>query len=94
MTCPKCREGFVLPGEPSGTMEMGFNGAYYARAPEGQESSCAVLLLTDGFGMGLKNCKIMADNFAQQLGCDVWIPDYFDGEYVASRTTIIFDNTT
>lgn len=80
MSCPKCQEGFVLPGEPTGTIEKDFNGAYYSPAPSGTPLKQAVLFFTDGFGLPLNNCKIMADNYAKRLNCDVWIPDYFDGE--------------
>ncbi|KAF8903658.1 dienelactone hydrolase endo-1,3,1,4-beta-D-glucanase [Gymnopilus junonius] len=41
-------------------------------------SKRTVLLLTDAFGLPLKNCKIMADKFSKILKCDVWIPDYFN----------------
>lgn len=79
MTCPNCAEGFVLPGEPTGSIQPEYQGAYHAQAPTG-ESKRAVLLLTDGFGLDLKNCKILADRISSRLGCDVWAPDYFKGE--------------
>ncbi|KIM36572.1 hypothetical protein M413DRAFT_449109 [Hebeloma cylindrosporum] len=80
MACPKCQEGFVLPGEPIGNIEQDFLGAYHASAPNGETSQRALIFLTDGFGLPLKNCKIMADNLAKRLECDVWIPDYFGGK--------------
>jgi hypothetical protein len=76
MSCPDCTNGGVLPGEPSGTFST--NGAYYAAAPE-PTSKRAVLLLTDVFGLALKNPKILADGLATRLACDVWVPDIFDG---------------
>jgi len=81
MSCPKCQEGFVLPGDPIGTIDQDFLGAYHASAPNGETSQHALIFLTDGFGLPLKNCKIMADNLAKRLECDVWIPDYFDGQF-------------
>ena len=78
--CGKCVEGSILPGEPTGSMQ--YNGtAYFAPAPEGQTqpSKSAVVLLTDIFGLPLVNCKIMADRFAKEVGCDVWVPDMFNG---------------
>jgi len=57
-------------------------GAYYAPAPAGSPESSkkkAVLILTDAFGLPLKNPKIMADRIAKELQCDVWVPDLFDG---------------
>ncbi|TFK38922.1 dienelactone hydrolase endo-1,3,1,4-beta-D-glucanase [Crucibulum laeve] len=83
MTCPNCREGFTLPGEPTGVTSTEFNGAYCAAGliPEnGVASKRAIVFLTDGFGLPLINCKLMADDFAKRLGCDVWVPDYFAGK--------------
>ena len=83
MSCPDCSNGGYLPGEPTGTFST--QGAYFAPAPvaPGTEgplvSKRAVLLLTDVFGLPLKNSKIVADNLAKRLNCDVWIPDYFEG---------------
>lgn len=90
MSCPKCVEGYVLPGEPGGQMEPDFQGAYHAtyyasdNAAEAQSASSTrtIVFLTDGFGLPLKNCKIMADNLARRLECDVWVPDYLDGVYI------------
>ena len=85
MACPNCAEGAFLPGEPTGTINPDFQGAYYAPGPlsDGTSTSntsrLSVLLLTDAFGLPLKNCKIMADDLAKRLECDVWIPDYFAG---------------
>jgi hypothetical protein len=76
MSCPDCTTGGILPGEPTGTFSI--KGAYCAAAPEAT-SKRAVLLLTDGFGLDLKNCKILADDMAKRLRCDVWVPDIFDG---------------
>jgi hypothetical protein len=80
MSCPDCTTGAYLPGEPTGTIST--QGAYFAPAPATEEphvTKHAVLLLTDGFGLALKNSKIVADNLAKRLNCDVWVPDYFEG---------------
>ena len=55
--------------------------AYFHPAPDGAPSSRAIVLLTDVFGLPLKNCKIMADEFAKRVGCDVWVPDLFAGAW-------------
>jgi len=83
MACPNCVEGAFLPGEPTGTINSDFQGAYYAPGSLSDGTSTskrAVLLLTDAFGLPLKNCKIIADDLAKRLECDVWIPDYFAGK--------------
>ncbi|KIM36570.1 hypothetical protein M413DRAFT_449107 [Hebeloma cylindrosporum] len=80
MICPQCSQGSFLPGEPTGTFSDEFQGAYFAPGPGEGPSKRAVLYLTDAFGLDLKNSKIMADEFAKRLECDVWIPDYFAGK--------------
>lgn len=77
MSCPDCTKGGVLPGEPTG--HMNDDNSYLAPAPTGGSSSRAIVLLSDAFGLPLKNTKILADNFAQRLACDVWVPDLFAG---------------
>jgi len=70
----------VLSGDPTGSILPDFHGAYLAPASaDGAASAQAVLLLTDAFGMSLPNPKIMADKLSKELGCDVWVPDYFAG---------------
>ncbi|EKM51493.1 uncharacterized protein PHACADRAFT_261654 [Phanerochaete carnosa HHB-10118-sp] len=76
-----CYKGYVIEGEPNGQI---VDGAYFAPAPEPQDGSetipsCAVVLLTDIFGLALKNPRIIADELAQRIGCDVWVPDLFQG---------------
>ena len=81
MSCEQCTQGYVLDGEPEGTM---VDGAYLRTAPsvEGADAGTptrAVVLLTDIFGLPLKNSKLVADEIARRVGCDVWVPDLFDG---------------
>ncbi|KAJ7804047.1 hypothetical protein B0H14DRAFT_2885955, partial [Mycena olivaceomarginata] len=67
MSCPDCFKGSVLDGEPTGVIS-GIDGAYFAPA-----------LPTQTPGLNLKNPKILADQFALHLACDVWVPDFFAG---------------
>ena len=78
MSCPQCTQGYILPGEPTGAI---VDGNYFVRAPGGGEdaSSNAIVLLTDIFGLGLINSKLLADELAKRVGCDVWVPDLFEG---------------
>lgn len=80
MSCEQCTQGYVLPGEPTGAM---IDGAYFRAGPEGSDASKAIVLLTDIFGLPLKNCRIMADELSQKVGCDVWVPDLFAGAFYA-----------
>ncbi|KAJ7629577.1 hypothetical protein B0H17DRAFT_1150556 [Mycena rosella] len=72
MSCPDCFKGAVLEGEPTGIISSQFDGAYFAT---GGTSKRAIILLTDIFGLPLKNPKILADNFAKHLECDL---SFFD----------------
>lgn len=81
--CENCTKGFVLPGEPTGSIIPEFNGAYLAKGPEGYTKR-AVVYLSDMFGLPLVNSKIMADYLAKTLSCDVWAPDMFDGKPMAT----------
>ncbi|KAK2459314.1 hypothetical protein APHAL10511_008669 [Amanita phalloides] len=78
MSCPNCVIGGLLPGEPTGITS--FQNAYLAAAPSESPSKRAVLLLTDIFGLAYNNPKIIADKLAKDINCDVWVPDYFNGE--------------
>ncbi|GLB45447.1 hypothetical protein LshimejAT787_2300070 [Lyophyllum shimeji] len=56
------------------------HGAYFAPSPninaKEEHSERAVLLLTDD---QLETTRILADNLALRLDCDVWVPDYLQG---------------
>ncbi|KAJ7342470.1 hypothetical protein DFH08DRAFT_782889 [Mycena albidolilacea] len=80
MSCPDCFKGSVLDREPTGVISE-IDGAYFAPGPSDANSGShrAIILLTDGFGLNLKNPKILADQFALHLACDVWVPDFFAG---------------
>ncbi|TEB30666.1 hypothetical protein FA13DRAFT_1630540 [Coprinellus micaceus] len=92
MSCPRCAEGYILPGEPKGAIQSDFTGAYLATPSNGAtESKRAVLLLTDVFGLPLQNCRIIADEVAERLQCDVWIPDYFDGGHLWTNRASVVD---
>ncbi|KIK69628.1 hypothetical protein GYMLUDRAFT_34013 [Collybiopsis luxurians FD-317 M1] len=77
MSCPDCKKGAILPGEPTGSIAP--NGAYFSPGPSG-DSARAIILLTDIFGLPLVNSKLLADHFSKKLSCDVWVPDMFNGK--------------
>lgn len=83
MSCPRCQEGAFLPGEPKGTVGGILGDSYLSPSPVAESNAIqkkAIVMLTDGFGLPLKNCKIIADELAKQLECDVWVADYFLGK--------------
>lgn len=77
MSCENCFKGYILPGEPSGSI---VDGAYlHAASSPAPGPKRAVVLFTDIFGLDLVNCKIQADLLSEKLNMDVWVPDLFDG---------------
>ncbi|KAF8478074.1 dienelactone hydrolase endo-1-3,1,4-beta-D-glucanase [Russula ochroleuca] len=78
MTCTYCYKGFVLPGEPKGSM---VGQDYFTAAPnDATQRTKAIVLLTDIFGLPLPNPRIVADHLAEHVGVDVWVPDLFNGK--------------
>ena len=78
MSCEQCTQGYVLEGEPQGTM---VGDAYLRAASAEGPSKAAVVLLTAIFGLALVNSKLIADEISKRLQCDVWVPDLFAGAY-------------
>ncbi|GAA5869157.1 hypothetical protein JCM3774_003967 [Rhodotorula dairenensis] len=79
-----CFQGYVLDGEPKGTMED-LGGLAYYFAP-GKSTERAIVLGTDLFGLGIPNCKVLADWFAENTGLPVFVPDLLEGDYVDPAT--------
>ncbi|KWU44382.1 hypothetical protein RHOSPDRAFT_34174 [Rhodotorula sp. JG-1b] len=87
-TCSQCFQGSRLQGEPKGNMvrdRLGGLEYYLAKGGEAAKDSKAIVLGTDIFGLGLPNPKIMADLFAERTRLDVYVPDYFQGEYMDEK---------
>ena len=80
MSCENCFKGYILPGDPTGSM---IGTAYYRSAPTSPSgtdtSKRAIILLTDIFGLAIKNPRIIADLLSEKVGVDVWVPDIFNG---------------
>ncbi|KAI0004577.1 dienelactone hydrolase endo-1-3,1,4-beta-D-glucanase [Russula compacta] len=77
-SCTYCYKGFVLPGEPKGSM---VGPDYFTPAPsDATQRTKAIVLLTDIFGLPLPNPRIVADHLAEHVGVDVWVPDFFNGK--------------
>jgi carboxymethylenebutenolidase len=83
LPCKDCVSGYILPGDPRGTLLS--DGSYLTKPEKGNNANSekrALVLLTDSFGLQLQNPKILADSFANHLGCDVFVPDLFNGRLV------------
>ncbi|KAI0283913.1 dienelactone hydrolase endo-1-3,1,4-beta-D-glucanase [Russula aff. rugulosa BPL654] len=86
MSCTYCYKGFALPGEPKGTI---VGQDYFTAAPnDATQPTKAIILLTDFFGLPLPNPRILADQLAEQVGVDVWVPDFFNGKPPADVNTL------
>lgn len=85
MSCENCFKGYILPGDPTGSM---IGTAYHRSAPASPSgtdaSKHAIILLTDIFGLAIKNPRIIADLLSEKVGVDVWVPDVFNGAPIAT----------
>jgi hypothetical protein len=80
-------KGFVLPGEPKGSM---IGPDYFTPARGGYTlPTKAIILLTDVFGLSMPNPKIVADHLAERVSVDVWIPDLFNGGLRPYTSTLL-----
>ncbi|KAK7048323.1 DLH domain-containing protein [Favolaschia claudopus] len=74
MSCPDCFTGSVLEGTPTGVISD-IDSAYFASgSPDGNSNT-----KRNDYRLKLNNPKIIADQFALHLKCDVWVPDFFQG---------------
>jgi hypothetical protein len=53
---------------------------------QAENSKKAVIILPDIFGLGINNPKILADEFAEKLGVDVYVPDMFAGSHISGES--------
>jgi len=77
-----CVTGNRLPGAATGTMEkVGQFDTYLINkaTTDSGEKKRAIVILTDVFGLPLNNPQITADVLNERVGCDVYVPDLFQG---------------
>ncbi|KAI8907986.1 dienelactone hydrolase [Gorgonomyces haynaldii] len=80
MTTKLCCAGVQDEGTPIGTLEsIGGQSCYVSK---GTATNKAIVLVTDVFGLGIKNPKLLADAFAKETGFSVYVPDLFKGKEV------------
>ncbi|KAI9340754.1 dienelactone hydrolase [Zopfochytrium polystomum] len=76
-----CRSGFVWQGTPTGSIEtIGGVEAYVARPKT--PSTHFIVILTDVFGHGLPNVRLIADSVAA-CGFNCVVPDILNGDPLA-----------
>ncbi|KAJ9097241.1 hypothetical protein QFC21_004910 [Naganishia friedmannii] len=75
-----CISGVTWEGEPKGQVQkISGHDVYVAEPKEGGDKSKALLLLSDVFGLGLVNNKLLADDYARQ-GYHTYLVDYLSGD--------------
>ncbi|KAJ9102624.1 hypothetical protein QFC19_004733 [Naganishia cerealis] len=78
-----CISGVTWEGTPEGQVRK-INGhdVYVGEPKQGGDKSKALLFLSDVFGLGLINNKLMVDDFARQ-GYYTYLVDYLSGDPIA-----------
>ncbi|KAJ9110746.1 hypothetical protein QFC20_002787 [Naganishia adeliensis] len=78
-----CVSGVTWEGTPEGQVRKIKGVDVYVGEPkQGGDKSKALLFLTDVFGLGLINNKLMVDDFARQ-GYYTYLVDYLNGDAIA-----------
>lgn len=81
--CAKCLSGHLHTGEPSGSVKDFAGTPTYFAPPPPSASKQTIVLLTDIFGVGLPNVRLVADEYAR-AGYNVIVPDILHGDSVAA----------
>lgn len=82
MSCSEqCISLFLHEGQPTGTISSldGVN-VYVAQPSASLQSSKAILIYPDIYGIGLKNIQLIADRLAKDVNVPVYLIDLFDGD--------------
>jgi hypothetical protein len=83
MSCPECVSGFVHSGTPTGQVTT-IHGrkTYVASPPEGVTPKAIIVMISDGFGWGFINNRLLADTYAAKGNFLVYLPDFMNGVFV------------
>ena len=75
-----CQEGSLHSGTPKGRVETIFDlPTYISDPPSDDPPKGIIVMITDVFGYDLPNIRLLADRYAERIGCKVYIPDFFLG---------------
>ena len=78
-----CATGSLHSGTPTGRLDKVHGlDCYVADAPSGAQSKGVVVIIPDAFGIALPNNRILADAYAKQTNCTVFLPDFMGGTLV------------
>ncbi|KAJ9608173.1 hypothetical protein H2200_007161 [Cladophialophora chaetospira] len=72
-----CLKGFQWEGEPKGKESVLANRSCYVT---GSKSDAGIMVIHDLFGWTLRNIRVLADHYADEVGATVYVPDFFGGE--------------
>jgi dienelactone hydrolase len=78
MSSIACCQGFEDSGTPTGK-EIEIDGITCYLAPGTKDTRVAIVITTDIFGFQPPNPRLIADGFSECFGCNVYIPDLFNG---------------
>ncbi|CAI6337976.1 unnamed protein product [Periconia digitata] len=91
MSSECCKTGFNWTATPTGTettitASLTTPSSTINTYVTGSSKTAALLMIHDIFGWTFSNLRILADQFAEELGVTVFLPDFFDGEVVDPST--------
>ncbi|KAE8382502.1 Alpha/Beta hydrolase protein [Aspergillus bertholletiae] len=72
-----CLKGFRWNGEPAGQETTLAGRSCYKT---GTNPNVAILVVHDLFGWTFPNTRLLSDHLAEEVGCTVYVPDFFGGE--------------
>ncbi|CAH0051364.1 unnamed protein product [Clonostachys solani] len=80
-----CLRGFQWDAQPAGhDMKVAGRDCYVT----GSNPDIAIIILHDLFGWTFKNTRILADQYAEEVGATVYIPDLFGGEVIPAHVVL------
>ena len=75
-----CCSGTLHSGEPCGRVETLHDfPCYISDPPNNVAPKGVIVIIPDAFGWELPNSRVLADNYAKRLGCQVLLPEVMDG---------------
>jgi dienelactone hydrolase len=78
--CPGCVTGFIHEGTPKGTVGTIANlQTYIAKPSTSAENTAIIVIIPDVFGWAFVNNRLLADEYAQNSGKTVYLPDFMFG---------------
>ena len=78
-----CCTGTLHDGTPVGRVETLHNfPCYITDPPLNAAPKAIIILIPDAFGWELPNSRVLADNYAKRLQCQVLLPELMDGHHL------------